>query len=285
RLSIGVQSFDDGVLKRLGRAHRAPVARGTLKAARSAGFDNLSIDLIFAGPGQSESALARDLDELLEWAPEHISTYELTFEPETPFGRALAAGRMSRCDEDQAADWTLQIEARLEAAGYGRYEISSYAREVAWRSQHNARYWQRQAVLGLGLGAHSTEVRSAAHPHGARRANPRSLPEWEARVATDAGRVGEVEGLSVAEARGEAVFLALRQREGLSAAAFAAEFGEPPRAFFAQEIDSMTSCGWLVERDAGEEAEGGEEGAGDLRLTDSGRLLADSVAAEFVATD
>lgn len=276
RLSVGVQSFDDDVLKRLGRAHRAEVARQTLTAAREADFDNLSIDLIFAAPSQDESGLARDLEELLEWAPEHVSTYELTFEPETPFGRAKAAGKLVPCDEDRAADMMLQIETRLERAGYGRYEISSYSRTTSLRARHNARYWQRQAVLGLGMGAHSTEARSVEHPHGSRRANPRTLAEWEKRIAADAARTGAEETLSAAGSRGEAVFLALRQREGLCAAFFEAEFGGRPRDFFAAEIDAMTGRGWLIE---------GEDAPGDLRLSDSGRLLADSVAAEFATAD
>lgn len=274
RLSIGVQSFNDTLLKRLGRAHRAPIARETLRAARAAGFDNLSIDLIFAAPGESQGDLARDLDELLEWEPEHISTYELTFEPETPFGRALAAGKMNSCDEDLAADMTLQIEGRLKASGFGRYEISNYSRGEETRSQHNQRYWQRQAVLGLGMGAHSAEARSAGLPHGARRANPRRLGEWEERIRTDPARTGDEERLSVAGSRGEAVFLALRQAEGLSALRFEAEFGGSPRVFFEAEIEAMIRRGWLIE---------GGRAAGDLRLSDLGRLLADDVAAEFVA--
>jgi oxygen-independent coproporphyrinogen-3 oxidase len=275
RLSIGVQSFDDVQLKRLGRAHRAVVARQTLAAARSAGFDNLSIDLIFAGPSQSCSDLDRDLDELLGWEPEHISTYELTFEPETPFGRALADGKMQACDEDRAAEMILQIESRLEAAGFERYEISNYARR-GMRSEHNARYWQRQAVLGLGMGAHSTEARSRDRPHGARRANSRTLDEWFTKIEASPGRAGDEEVLSAATARGEAVFLALRQRAGLSARRFEAEFGGPPRDFFSAEIDGLISRGWLSE---------GEPSESDLRLTDSGRLMADSVAAEFVSSD
>jgi len=272
RLSIGIQSFDDAQLKRLGRAHRAAVARQTLAAARAAGFDNLSIDLIFAGPSQSRSDLDRDLDELLGYEPEHISTYELTFEPETPFGRALASGKMQACDEDRAAEMILQIEARLAAAGFERYEISNYALPGA-RSEHNARYWQRQAVLGLGMGAHSTEARIPDHPHGARRANSRTLEEWLARVEVSPGQTGEQERLSVATARGETVFLALRQREGLSACVFEAEFGGPPREFFEAEINALISRGWLSE---------GEPAAGDLCLTHAGRLMADGVAAEFV---
>lgn len=275
RLSIGIQSFDDAQLKRLGRAHRAAVARQTLTAARAAGFDNLSLDLIFAGPSQSCSDLARDLDELLRWEPEHISTYELTFEPETPFGRALASGKMQACDEDRAADMILQIEARLEAVGFERYEISNYARPGA-RAVHNARYWQRQAVLGLGMGAHSMEARSPDFPHGARRANSRRLEEWLNQVEVNARHTGEEELLSVATARGEAVFLALRQREGLSARVFEAEFGGPPRDFFEAEIGSLISRGWLSE---------GEPAVGDLSLTNAGRLMADAVAAEFVLGD
>ncbi len=271
RLSIGVQSFDDRILKRLGRAHRAAVAEETLAAARAAGFDDLSLDLIFAVPDQAEADLDRDLDRVIDFAPEHVSTYELTFEPETPFGRAAADGRLSPPDEDLAARMIEQVEDRLEGAGYARYEISSYARPGR-RARHNARYWQRQAVLGLGLGAHSTEARSEALPHGARRANPRSLAAWQAAIDCDPARAGEEERLDAATARGEAVFLGLRQLEGVSAGAFGEEFGGAPRDFYAAEIDRLVAAGWLLEAPTG-----------DLRLSRSGRLLADDVAAAFVA--
>lgn len=270
RLSIGVQSFDDTLLRRLGRAHRADVALETLDDARAAGFDAISLDLIFAVPGQRAADLDRDLDRAIDFGPEHVSAYELTWEPETPFGRALATGRMAAPDEDLAADMIEQVEARLGAAGFERYEISSHARPGR-RARHNARYWQRQPVLGLGLGAHSSEPRSPAHPHGARRANPRSLDAWLAAVERAPAEVGALEPLPPATARGEAVFLALRQREGLDAARFAAEFGAPPRAFFGDAIDQAAARGWLVETPVG-----------DLRLSAAGRLMADSVAGAFV---
>jgi oxygen-independent coproporphyrinogen-3 oxidase len=271
RLSIGVQSFDDRQLKRLGRAHRADVAWETLIAARAAGFDNLSVDLIFAGPDQTEEDLDRDLDAVLQAAPEHVSTSELTWELATPFGRALAAGKMVACDEDRAASMIGRIETRLGEGGFERYEISSYARGGR-RARHNARYWRRQAVLGLGMGAHSTEARGPARPHGARRANPRRLEDWLEAVE-QGGRPGIEETLSPATARGEAIFLGLREREGVGARRFQAEFGAVPRRFFAEEIDRLTGCGWLAE---------GDPEPGDLRLTAEGRLFADSVAAEFV---
>lgn len=270
RLSVGVQSFDDRILKRLGRAHRAAVAWETLEAARAAGFDDLSIDLIFAVPDQTEADLDRDLDRVIDFAPEHVSTYELTFEPETPFGRAVADGRLTPPDEELAARLIEQVEDRLEGAGYARYEISSYARPGR-RARHNARYWQRQAVLGLGMGAHSTEARSAALRHGGRRENPRTLAAWEAAIDRDPAGAGEEERLAAATARGEAVFLGLRQLEGLSAAAFAVEFGGPPRAFYTDEIDRLVASGWLL-----------EASTGDLRLSRAGRLVADDVAAAFV---
>ena len=139
--------------------------------------------------------------------------------------------------------------------------------------RHNARYWKRQSVLGLGMGAHSMEARSEAIPHGARAANPRDLKEWRSAVERDE-RACEFESLSVAAARGEAVFLALRQREGLDARRFSAEFGHSPRTYFAAAIDRLVERGWLAE---------GEPGPGDLRLTAPGRLFADSVAMEFVS--
>lgn len=271
RLSIGIQSFDDAQLKRLGRAHGSAVARETLRAARRAGFENLSVDLIFAGPQQRLEDLERDLDEVMAWSPEHVSTYELTYEPQTPFGRGLAAGKLAAPDEDLAVRMIETIEARLCGAGFERYEISSYARPGR-RARHNSRYWQRAAVLGLGMGAHSTEARREDRPHGARRANPRGLGEWL--EAVEAGRaVGVEEVLPVETARGEAVFLALRQREGLSARRFEAEFAAPPRCFFGPAIDALIERGWLCE---------GDPSPGDLRLSVTGRLFADSVAAEFV---
>jgi coproporphyrinogen III oxidase-like Fe-S oxidoreductase len=186
--SLGIQSFQDGLLKRLGRAHRADVARETLRAARAAGFGNLSLDLIFALPDQTLELLDRDLDELITVHPEHVSTYELTFEPETPFGRALARGRMRSCDEDLAADMIEHIEARLATEGYVRYEISSHAR-AGHHSRHNARYWRRQAVLGLGMNT-PFEPRTERHPHGRRR-EPRSLDAWLRGVAGDPAQIGE----------------------------------------------------------------------------------------------
>jgi oxygen-independent coproporphyrinogen-3 oxidase len=268
RVSVGIQSFDDTTLRRLGRAHRAREGERTLAACRAAGFARLSLDLIAAAPGQDLAAFERELATAISVAPEHVSVYELTLEPGTPFARAAEHGRIARADEETAARMLEVTEERLCAAGYRRYEISSYARPGR-EARHNQRYWQRRPVLGLGMGAVSNDPPGPAAQHGARRTNPRSLAAY-LEVAAGA-RHAEVETLTPGAARGEAVFLALRTASGLDAARFAGEFGAPPRAFFGDAIAQLRSEGLLEESDTGW-----------LRLTPRGRMLSDSVFAHFV---
>jgi oxygen-independent coproporphyrinogen-3 oxidase len=271
RLSIGVQSFQDDTLKRLGRAHGAGESRATLAAARAAGFDDVSLDLIVAAPGQRLADLERDLDETLAFAPEHVSAYQLTIEPGTPFERAAARGQLALADEDEGVAMLERLAARLAAGGLDRYEISSFARP-GHAARHNRRYWERLPVLGLGMGAWSNEPASPAAPHGTRRANPRALAVYLARIAAGGPAADEpAERLDAATARGEAAFLALRTMRGLDAAAFATEFGAAPRAFWPDAIAEAVAAGWLVESDAG-----------DLRLSDAGILLSDSLFERFV---
>jgi len=273
RVSLGVQSFDDGVLRRLGRAHRASEARTTLRACRDSGFDALAVDLIFAAPGQSRALLARDLDEALEFAPEHLSTYELSVEAGTPFATAASRGQLALPEEDEAVAQCEQIVQRLEAAGYERYELSNHARP-GFQAVHNRRYWERRPVLGLGAGAFSTDPVTSETPFGVRRSNLRAPEAYLARVETDrSAEAAPPEILAAATARGEALFLALRTRRGVDSAAFEAEFGRPPRGFFGAEIELLVGQGLLQERVSG-----------DLSLSARGCLLADSVFAHFVGS-
>ena len=266
RLSIGVQSFDDAVLKRLGRAHRADEARRTLAAARAAGFEQLSIDLLFGVPGQSAASLERDLAEVTAFGPEHVSAYGLTVEPGTPYARGVAAGTLAIPEPDTAAAWTERVWDVLEAAGLRQYEISSFARPGS-EAVHNRRYWARLPVLGLGMGAWSSEPAGPDAPYGARRANVRTLvPYLESVEAGGLPDAGAREILSRDTARFEATFLALRTRVGLRAAPFAHEFGVTPRELHGAALDELVAAGFL------REAPGG-----DLRLTRRGRLLSDSV--------
>jgi oxygen-independent coproporphyrinogen-3 oxidase len=163
------------------------------------------------------------------------------------------------------------VEARLGAAGFERYEISSYARP-GFESAHNRRYWERRPVLALGPGAASLDPAAPETPFGVRRLNVRTEAEYLERI--ESGQPADAappEALDARTARGEAAFLALRTGRGLAADAFAAEFAGPPRAFFAEPIERMVAEGLLCEGPAG-----------DLRLTARGRILSDSVFAEFV---
>jgi len=271
RVSVGVQSFNDEVLKRLGRAHRAEEGHQTLAACRAAGFQAISLDLIFAAPGQNLAGVDADLTHALEFGPDHVSTYELTIESGTPFALAASRGQLPLPNEAEAIAMLEALGDRLRAGGFVRYEISNYARP-GFQAVHNRRYWERQPVLGLGTGAFSTEPPSAAAPFGARRSNVRDLRTYLDRIAQQRPTAaGPTEVFDADTARGEAAFLALRGSRGLLAAEFDSEFGQPPRAFFGPAIDRLIEAGLLD-----------EAGSGDLRLSARGRLLADSVFTEFV---
>jgi len=273
RLSIGIQAFDEEVLRRLGRAHRSLEGHTTLAAARHAGFENISLDLIFAAPHQTAASFAQDLGRALSFAPEHLSAYELSIEEGTPFATAAARGQLARPSEDETLVMLECLVQASEAAGLERYEISSFARQ-GFESRHNRRYWRREPVLGLGAAAWSCEPRSLRAPHGARRNNVRALGEYLARV-----RVGQdpervpAEVLSPETARAEAMFLGLRTREGVAALRFASEFGAPPRGFFETEISDLIDAGLLL-----------ESPSGDLQLSGHGRVVADSIAERFMVS-
>jgi oxygen-independent coproporphyrinogen-3 oxidase len=270
RLSLGVQSFDDGLLKRLGRAHAAKEGREALEAALDAGFENVSLDLIFAAPGETLAQLDRDLDAATAFGPAHVSAYELTVEEGTPFALAARRGQLALPEEDTAVRMFEHVGERLEAAGLARYEISSFA--IPGReSVHNRRYWERRPVLGLGMGAWSFDPPDASAPFGARRGNPRGLDAYLEQIRRGDAQQGPREVLSPATARGEAIFLALRTVCGLDVARFAREFGGSPRHFYDSELDELCAGGLLEE---------GQDGT--LRLTAVGRLVSDSVFERFV---
>jgi oxygen-independent coproporphyrinogen-3 oxidase len=150
RLSLGIQSFDDAALRRIGRIHDGTEARVAAESARTI-FDNLNLDLIYALPAQTGADLLRDLDTALAIGPDHLSAYHLTLEPNTAFGHTPPANLP---DDDAAAAMQDQIEAALAAAGYQHYETSAYARPHR-AARHNLNYWQFGDYLGIGAGAHS----------------------------------------------------------------------------------------------------------------------------------
>ena len=153
RLSLGVQSFDDRLLRAIGRIHTAEEARAAFHAARAAGFTNVSLDLMYGLPTQALGDLKRSVEEALALAPEHISVYGLIVEEGTPMAAAEGAGKLALPSEDAAEemyDWLTEV---LPACGYHRYEISNFARP-GFESRHNLGYWRNVPYLGVGAAAH-----------------------------------------------------------------------------------------------------------------------------------
>ena len=159
RLSIGVQSFDDAMLQFLGRRHTADEARRSIDFARAAGFDTISIDLMYALPGQSREGWTATLDEALRFTPEHLSCYQLTIKEGTPFFDRAHEAAFQPCAEQDEAELFMTTSAFLEERGYGHYEVSNFARAEKFQARHNSKYWEHKPYLGLGPSAHSFDGR------------------------------------------------------------------------------------------------------------------------------
>ncbi len=264
RLSFGVQSFQPDLLRTLGRIHSADDARAAVVAARAAGFEDLNLDLIFAVPGQTREAWATDVAELLACAPEHVSAYNLTYEPGTPFHTLRGRGALTPVVEDDELWMYEHARAAFARGGYEQYEISNFARP-GHAARHNQGYWEGVEYLGVGAGAHSY---AASPGWGARWSNER-LPERYI-AGTDRGdAVATRETLSYDTAAGEFMFLGLRELRGVDPGAFAARFGAPLETVH-PEVASFRDAGLLVARD------------GRIALSERGLLVADSIFAAFL---
>ncbi len=242
RLSIGIQSFEDRQLQQLGRCHDSDQARATVAAARAAGFDNISLDLMFALPGQNSDELKREIDQLLQLEPEHISVYGLTIEEGTLFYRWRHQGRLKITDDEEYAGQYELLCARFTDAGYEHYEVSNFARSGR-RCLHNQRYWQRRSCLAVGAGAHSF-VESG---YGARWHVPADLVRYRQFLEAQKNPAELLEQFDRKEAMVEAAYLALRTSDGLDLAAFEQYFGESLQQAFPDTLVQLR--GSLVFRD------------------------------------
>jgi oxygen-independent coproporphyrinogen-3 oxidase len=260
RFSVGVQSFDDTGLRRLGRAHRGADALRGLEAALAADGAGVSADLILGWPGQTEADLLADLDRLLGFGVDHVSTYALTIEPGTPFARARE--RLKLPDEDSAVRFDRIARAQLAAAGYEHYEISNFARPGR-RSRHNQRSWLRQDVLGLGMSASSFLA-------GRRLKNAARREDWRAALRAGRPAWSEAERLTCADARRETLYLGLRRLDGVRRADYLRSFGAPPERHFPDALRELAELGLLCDE------------VGCLRLTERGILFSDEVFLRFV---
>jgi oxygen-independent coproporphyrinogen-3 oxidase len=271
RLSLGVQSFQAHVLRVLGRHHSGEEARQVVRAARAAGFENLSLDLIYAVPGQSLEDAASDLEAAIALSPDHVSAYGLTYEEGTPLTRARDLGRTVPVAEEFEAIMLERIIDRLARAGYEHYEVSSHARP-GFASRHNRSYWHGLPYLGLGAGAHSyvPHVPPVGTSWGMRWENLREPRLYMKSVGAARTAVAKDDALGRTQAMTEFCWLRLRQMAGLDVGDFAARFGEPLSAAF-PDVGGLVEQGLLEYR------------GNQLALTRRGVLLADSVFACFVA--
>ncbi len=235
RLSIGVQSFDDGILRTLGRSYTAAEARDFFRLCREAGFPAIGIDLMTGVPGESRRAVERAVAETARLRPDHVSLYILENVEGLPFEKVL---RDRTVDEDAVADNYRTFQAGLEAAGLRQYEISNFARPGK-ECRHNLKYWRYEPFLGLGPSA-------CSHIGGRRWANKQTLGEWAEALRRGERPYGEVTELAPEASAREALIFGLRLVEGVDIGAVGGRYGVDLEKILAGEIAELAADGWLV---------------------------------------
>jgi oxygen-independent coproporphyrinogen III oxidase len=269
RLSLGAQSFDDSELDMLGRIHGTEEINLSVRQARAAGFDNLSMDLIYGLPGQEMPTWTDSLYRAIELSPQHLSLYALTLEEDTPLQRDVALGLLPEPDPDLAADMYLAADHILTQAGYENYEISNWSLP-GFRSRHNLIYWHNQAYLGVGAGAHSSTI-------DRRWWNVENILAYIQRISGYPGpwlpspaAEGE-ETIDLPLQMGETMMMGLRlTADGVRDDDFQNRFGQTLDAVYGRVIPSLVNTG-LLRREEGK-----------LRLSRKGRLLGNQVFARFL---
>ena len=236
RLSFGAQSFDKGELAALERHHEPGDVAASLEAARSAGFDRLNLDLIYAIPGQDLVSWSKSLEAALSLGTTHLSCYGLTYEPNTPMAVRKRLGQFRAVEESVELEMFHHTRRRLAGAGLPAYEISNFA-APGQACRHNLMYWSGGNYVGLGPSASS-------HVEGRRWRNRPHLGEWEDAVSAGALPATDVESLTPERRWGELAMLQLRLSRGIDFADFAARTGRDAREVFAEPAGRLGAWGW-----------------------------------------
>lgn len=255
RLSIGMQSANDSELAALGRIHRFSDFLSTFDFARTAGFDNISVDLMYGIPNQTEESFEKSIKEVLSIAPEHISSYSLIIEENTPF--FYRKDTLALPDEDTVCDMYLQMSDALRKCGYEKYEISNFAHNGKM-SEHNLKYWTYCDYIGFGTAAHS-------FVNGVRYAHSRDIDAY-----IDGKSVYEqIENIGIKESMSEYVMLGMRLSRGINKAEFSRRFGISFDSVFKERISEY------VPRHVSDDN-------GSCRLTDEGMLVSNYVLSDIL---
>ncbi|MCR8645713.1 radical SAM family heme chaperone HemW [Paenibacillus sp. N1-5-1-14] len=262
RLSFGVQSFDNGLLERIGRIHNTDDVYRSVANAKKVGFDNISIDLMFGLPKQTVDIMNTTLDEALKLDLQHYSIYSLKVEENTLFHTLFNKNQLPLPDEDEELAMYELIMRRLKEAGYEQYEISNFARPGR-KSMHNITYWLNHPYYGLGAGAHG-------YVRGLRHVNVKGVQPYI--NATEKGLpILEKHEVSTKEAMEDFMMVGLRLLDGVCSADFEAQFDVLLHDVFGAKLDKLVQQGLLIETDGP-----------TYRLSDRGLLLGNEVFGEFL---
>lgn len=262
RVSIGVQSFEPAEIATLGRKHTLEQVRAAVELARAAAMPSVSVDLIFAVPGQTPESWRRSLERAVALDVDHVSTYGLTIEEGTPYATWHDREPRAFMDQDLEADLYEIAISTLRDAGYAQYEISNFARP-GHESAHNANYWANGEYIGLGVGA-------ASYRKGVRSVHTRDFEEYVSAAEAGTPIPSESEELEGLRRTGEAIMLALRTAQGVSLPSFKERYGIDVLERYAPVVRTYNEAGLL------------EVSGEHMRLTERGRYVANDVCGAFV---
>ena len=263
RLSLGAQSFRDRHLRRLGHRHEVRAIRRSYEWARTAGFDNINLDLLYGLPGQTHGEWMGDLEQVLAMAPQHLSLYNLVVEEDTELARSIETGQLPEPDQETVARMVESVLDRTAEAGYVHYHVSGFARPGReWRQGEI--YWKGRAYLGLGASASS-------FIHGTRWTNTSRLESYIQGVWARAVPRTSEEHLSGLRALGEDMLLGLERRKGVSLSELSVRYGRDVGRLYQEPLRFLSQNGLI------------SQGDDRVSLTRRGLLLADAVTAEFLA--
>ncbi len=261
RVSLGVQTFDDKMLKKIGRSHLEKDIYENIDRLKLAGFDNISIDLIYALPGQTMEQVKENVAKAIGLDIPHMSLYSLILENHTVFMNRMRRGKLPLPKEELEAEMFEYIIAELERAGFEHYEISNFSK-LGFESRHNLMYWDNAEYYGIGAGA-------SGYVNGVRYKNHGPIRHYLNAVEKGNARITE-EHLSQKEQMEEEMFLGLRKKSGVSMARFEEKFGRSFEALYGEIVRDLVQQGLMqIENDR-------------VRMTKRGLFLGDTVAERFI---
>ncbi|MFP7271654.1 radical SAM family heme chaperone HemW [Bacillus safensis] len=262
RLSFGVQTFEDDLLKKIGRVHQKKDVLTSFERARAVGFDNISLDLMFGLPHQEKHHVMNSLETAFSLGAEHYSVYSLIVEPKTVFYNLMQKGKLHLPPQEREAEMYELVMDEMERHGLKQYEISNYAKP-GFESQHNLTYWSNEDYFGFGAGAHG-------YVDGIRNVNAGPVKHYLELIDQTGFPYKETHQVTKEEQIEEEMFLGLRKIEGVKSADFQAKYGAAPEALFSTVLEDLEEKGLIVKDDKG------------IRLTRKGKLLGNEVFQAFL---